>query len=69
MEKNSLRKRAAPNFNMRRETEEQQTKKCDFRSGANLINIQGLGLGFKKRLYLGLRLTVIFEFYKHELEA
>ena len=38
----------------------------------NLINIQRLGLGFKKAstvMHKVLRLTVIFESYKHELEA
>jgi hypothetical protein len=41
---------------------------------ANLINIQRLGLRLRPEkastsMHRGLRLTVIFESYKHELEA
>jgi len=43
-------------------------------SGANLINIQRLGLRLKLKkastgMHSSLRLTVIFESYNHELEA
>ncbi len=40
------------------------------RSWANLINIQRLGLKIASTgIHKGLRVTVIFESYKHELEA
>jgi len=43
-------------------------------SGANLINIQRLGLRLRLKkalthMHRGLRLTFIFQSYKHELEA
>jgi len=42
--------------------------------GANFGNIQRLGLKLRLKkastgMHRGLRLTVVFEFYKHELEA
>jgi len=44
------------------------------KTGANLINIQRLGLRLRLKkastsIHRGLRLTVIFESYKHELES